>query len=233
MKLLEKNKAIELRRQGKTLGEILKEVSVSKGSLSYWLRNISLTDEQLARIKYKSDIIKDKFIKFNESKRKESENNKRIIVNKAIREINSASLRELKLIGIGLYWAEGYKGRACRGVEFTNTDPAMIKLMMRWFREICCVQESQFRIRIQIHNATDVAKIRRYWSSITGIPTNQFTKTYIKTSPTSKRKSGILIPYGVCSIRISDIKLITRIRGWIKGLMALSSSPAQDISFSS
>ncbi len=159
-------------------------------------------------MKYKNDIIKDKFIKFNESKRKESENNKRVIVNKAIREINSASLRELKLIGIGLYWAEG-----------------CIRLMMRWFREICCVQESQFRIRIQIHNAADVAKIKWYWSEITGIPDNQFTKAYVKTSPTSKRKSGNLIPYGVCSIRISDIKLITGIRGWIKGLMALSSSP--------
>jgi hypothetical protein len=53
VKVLEKGKAIQLRKQGKTFSEILREVSVSKGSLSYWLRDIKLTNEQLARIHYK------------------------------------------------------------------------------------------------------------------------------------------------------------------------------------
>lgn len=146
------------------------------------------------------------------------------IVN-AIREIDRFSLRELKFIGIALYWAEGYKSLACKGVEFTNTDPAMIRLMMRWFREICNVKESQFRIRLQLHNGEGIERIKNYWAEITEVPISQFTKAYIKVSPTSKKKVGNLIPYGTCSIRISDILLITKIKGWIKGLMALSSSP--------
>lgn len=47
MKTFERNKAIELRKPGKTFAEILEEVVVSKGSLSYWLRYIKLTDKQL------------------------------------------------------------------------------------------------------------------------------------------------------------------------------------------
>ena len=225
MKVLERNKAIELRKEGKTFNEILNQIPVSKGSLSFWLRDIILTKEQLARIKYKNDRIKKKFIEYNELRRKQSNDNKLAIVRSAMKEIDVISKRELKLIGIALYWAEGYKAHACSGVEFTNTDPGMIKLMMRWFREICGVQEAKFRIRIQIHNPADIEKVIRYWSSVTGIMPSQFTKAYLKTSPTSKRKIGNLVPYGICSIRVSDINLITRIRGWIQGLEALSSSP--------
>lgn len=225
MKVLERNKAIKLRRRGRTFGEILKEVSVSKSTLSYWLRDIALTQKQVSRIQYKNDKIKEKFIRHNELKKKEANDRKEAIINSAIREIDAISKRDLKLVGVALYWAEGYKGERSTGADFINSDPAMIKLMMRWFREICLVQEDQFRIRIQIHNEANIGEANRFWSELTSIPIDQFTKPYTKTSSTSKRKAGNLVPLGICSIRISDVKLINRIRGWIRGLMALSSSP--------
>lgn len=224
MKVIERNKAIELRKQGKTYREILREIPVSKGSLSLWLRDISLTPAQLARVQYKNEAIKNNFIKFNELKKLQSQRCKNLIAADATQEIDGISKRELKFIGIALYWAEGHKAHA-HSVDFVNSDPYMIKLMMRWFREICSVQEKRFRIRIYIHNPADIEQAVNYWSGITGVPICQFTKAYEKISSTSKRKSGNLVPYGICSIRISDIKLITRIQAWIKALMALSSSP--------
>lgn len=218
MKILEKNKAIELRKQGLTLDEILKEVSASKASLSYWLKDIKLTDKQLARIKYKNDKIKDKFIKFNELKKKQSDENKAAIFNNAIDEIDTLSDKELKLIGIALYWAEGHKGLSWDTVSFTNSDPIMIKLIMKWFRVICMVAEDKFRIRIQCHGTENADNCKKYWSEITGVPMRQFTKPYIKISPSSKKKVGNLCPNGVCHIRISDTSLLTKIKGWIEGL---------------
>ncbi|MDD4894950.1 MAG: hypothetical protein PHW54_06545, partial [Candidatus Omnitrophica bacterium] len=119
--------------------EIIKEMPVSKGSLGYLPRGFELTPAQLARIQYKNDEIKDKFIKYNALKKRQSESRQNIIIANAIEDIGGISERELKLIGIALYWAEGYKGTACSGVELTNADSAMIKLMMRWFRQICGV----------------------------------------------------------------------------------------------
>ncbi|MEW6101909.1 MAG: hypothetical protein AB1481_06420 [Candidatus Omnitrophota bacterium] len=223
MKILERNRAIELRRQGKTFSEVLKEIPVSKGTLSYWLKDIALTPEQLAKIQYKNDKVKSKFIEFNRLRKLQAERNKQFITDKAMQEIGILSKRELKMLGAALYWAEGHKTGA-RAVDFVNTDAAMIKLMMRWFRETCAVEEEQFRIRISIHNPADAEKAKSYWSGITGVPLTQFTKIYTKLSPTSGRKVGNLAPYGICAIRVSDISLITRIKGWIKGLMALSSS---------
>jgi hypothetical protein len=124
MKVLEKNKAIELRRQGRTFSEILKEIPVSKGSLSYWLRDIGLTPGQIARIQYKNDAIKQKFIKFNELKKKQAQDNKAAVFNTAINEIDEIFEKELKLIGMALYWAEGYnKDSNWRTASFTNSDP--------------------------------------------------------------------------------------------------------------
>lgn len=225
MKVLEKNRAIELRKEGKTYTEIQNCLPVSKSFLSYWLRNIKLTNEQLSRIRYKNEKIKLKFIKFNELKRKRAERYKRVISCSAAEEINDLSERELKLVGIALYWAEGYKRSRWASVSFTNSDPEMIKLMIRWFRVICETPDNKFRIRIQCHGIKKADEAEKYWSRITAIPLTQFTKPYIRISPSSKKKVGDLSPYGVCDIRISDVSLLTKIKGWIQGLGALSSSP--------
>ncbi|MFA5157438.1 MAG: hypothetical protein WC532_08685 [Candidatus Omnitrophota bacterium] len=120
MKIIERNRAIELRKQGKTFREIAREIPISRGSLSYWLRGIVLTPEQIARIQYKNAEVKKKFIAFNELKNRVSEDNKRNISGAASREIDKITQRELKFIGIALYWAEGYKSPASTGVEFTK-----------------------------------------------------------------------------------------------------------------
>ena len=131
---------------------------------------------------------------------------------------NILTKRELKLIGVALYWAEGYKTELARDVEIVNSDPLMIKLMMRWFREICNISEDKFKIRIQIHDASNVEESIKFWSINTGVRSGQFTKSYIKISPSSKRKIGNRHPYGVCHIRIADTDLLVKIKGWINGL---------------
>ena len=46
MKFKEKIRAIQLRKQGKSYSEILKKISVSRSTISLWLRNIKLTRKQ-------------------------------------------------------------------------------------------------------------------------------------------------------------------------------------------
>ena len=50
MKFEEKIKAINLRKAGKSYGEIRKKIKVSKSSLSLWLKDIKLSSEQEKRI---------------------------------------------------------------------------------------------------------------------------------------------------------------------------------------
>lgn len=218
MKVEEKEKAFKLRKTGWTYREILNRIPVSKGSLSYWLRDIELTNNQKRRIYNKNLDIRRKFVEYNDLKRKKAISEKEEAFKTASKEIDSLSKQELKLIGIALYWAEGYKTDMAKSVEFANSDPNMIRLIMRWFREICNVSNGKFRIRIQIHNAGNIDKAIEFWSLNTGVSSKQFTKPYIKISPTSKGKSENLLPYGICHVRISNAKLLARIKGWINGL---------------
>jgi len=50
----------------------------------------------------------------------------------------------LKIAGIMLYWAEGAKQRYT--VDFANGDPQMIRMFLRFLREICGIAESRLRI---------------------------------------------------------------------------------------
>ena len=109
----------------------------------------------------------------------------------------------------------------------------MIALMMRWFRLCCQVPESNVRARIQLHDVIHLNAAQVFWSRVTGIPTSRFTKPAVKISPSSQRKQGNRLPYGTIHLRIADVRLLTRIQGWMRGLgMAPSSSPAQDVRFS-
>ena len=110
MKILERDKAVELRKQGMTFSEILKEIPVSKSSLSYWLKDIKLTPAQLLRVEYKNQAIKDKFIQFNELRSKQADIRKNNILQNAIHQIDFISDRELKFIGIALYWLRDIRG---------------------------------------------------------------------------------------------------------------------------
>ena len=233
MKTLEKQQAVALRGRGLSYREIQKVLSVSRSSLSRWLRDIGLTEDQQARIHQKNVAIRRKFVEFNDNKRIRCQAEKRATMARCANDVGSLSARELQLLGAGLYWAEGCKSDSTSVVEFVNSDLAMIALMMRWLRICCRVPEQKLRARVQLHDAGRVQDVERFWSQITSIPVRQFTKPILKLSSSSQRKRGNILPYGTFHIRISDVRLLTKIRGWIEGLkMAPSSSPAQDVSFS-
>lgn len=68
MKPTERKLAESLRRQGATYREILRKVSVSKSTLSVWLRDIRLTEAQKERIHGKDVWIRRRFVECNEEK---------------------------------------------------------------------------------------------------------------------------------------------------------------------
>lgn len=213
MKYLEKQKSILLRRKGRSIKEIARLVRVAKSSVSAWVRNVPLNSKQILFLKKKgftSEVIEKRRQKrlFNESVKREA------IMLEGGREIANISRNDLRLIGLSLYWGEG--GKTQHGsARISNSDPAVIKTMMRFFREICLVKEKRFRGHIHIHSHLNAKKAEEYWSKISGIPKNQFYKTYTKPSIASQNKKDTL-PYGTFDIYVCDTKLFLRIIGQIE-----------------
>lgn len=221
MKKEEQNHARLLRMSGMSLNDIVREVGVSKASVSLWVRDIILSDQQKKKLSTHGRSIESV-----EKRRVNRINNTlkrhRVIIDVAKENIPTLSKHELLLVGAALYWGEG--GKTNTGMaRISNADPKVIQFMMRFFKEICGVPPKKFRGHVHTFSHLNAESAERYWSRISGIPRQQFYKTYSKPSIASKGKKDSL-PYGTFQIYVCDTTIFLTIKGWIEKLSELGSS---------
>ena len=212
MKLEAKWKAVSLRKKGLSYNEIRKNVHVSKGTLSVWLKNIDLTQGQQKKLL--KGLERSRYIAA-QVKKQERELRTRTLIEEGRKEFPRLIKNPLFLAGLMLYWAEGDKNQAER-VKFTNSDETTIVLMMKWFREICDIPEEKFRIALHLHNLHFRIDAQNYWSKITGVPLKQFHRVFIKQSSLRQRRN--VLYNGTCAIVINNKSLFRKIIGWKLGL---------------
>lgn len=216
-RLEERILARNLREQGWSFSEIMAEIpNLSKGTLNSWLKDVQLTRDQkerlLAKIRLGSDKGRLKGAWKNHQKR--TENTERIVKN-ATDEVGTMIKNPLFMAGVLLYWAEG--GKTQERVGFTNSDPTMITLMMKWFRKLCKVNEAKFRIHLSIMALHNKNESEKFWSCLTGVPLTQFNKTHVKPTLLSGKRNPSYM--GTCRIIISDKQLFRKIVGWKLGIL--------------
>ncbi len=221
-KIKERQKAIELRRKGLSYREILKHVPVAKSTLALWLQSVGLSKKQKQRLTQK---------RIDAALRgAAARHNNRLLLtqkihNEAFKDIRQISQRELWLMGIMLYWAEGSKEKPERpgsGVKFTNSDPHMIKLFLKWLKEICDIKKEEIGFEIFIHenSKNNIENVVAYWSRVTKFPESYFSKIYFKKhNPKTNRKNIGEQYYGVVQVKIKASSSLNRkIAGWIKAI---------------
>ena len=211
MKIIERQKAITLRKKGLTYFEIGQRLGVSKGALSLWLRSIPYMPTEKARQRRRIASINSGRILHQGKLERVA-----LIKEKAKQDIPNLTSKDLKLLGIMAYWTEGSKTKDSL-VKFTNTDPAFIKFVLSWLREICRVPEKKLRLHLRVHRDINKEKAERYWSKLTKIPKKRFFKTTIKSSGSNGRRFNRLI-YGIVSFIVCNTTLFYKIKGWIEGL---------------
>jgi len=219
-KIEQKNKAIELRKQGFSYSEILEKIPVAKSSLSLWLKSVKLansqkqrlTDKKLASALRGAQKRKDNRIKITEE-----------IKDKAQKEIGNLTKKELWLIGIALYWAEGAKEKNHSvGIKFSNSDPLMIKLFIKWLSEICKISKEDIYFEIYLHECerNRENEIIKYWINITGFPVEYFKKIRWKKNKIKTKRQNIGAKYfGLVNINVKKgTSLNRKIQGWVNGI---------------
>jgi hypothetical protein len=93
----------------------------------------------------------------------------------------------------------------------------MIKLILKFFYKICDVKKEKIVVQVIAHRNIEILKAVEYWESITGVPKEQFIKTYQSKRIGAKGKRNNTLTYGTVHIRINSVKLFFRIIGWIEG----------------
>ncbi len=198
---MQKREAVELRKRGLSYQEILSKVRVSKSTLSLWLREVPLSQAQASKLlmgRDKSRMAAAKWKHDDRIRRTE------LLFQEGKNEVPFLVKDPLFIAGLALYWAEGSKDPT-ESVKFANSDPNMIVLIMRWFREVCKIPESKFRIHMHIHNLHMRDDVENFWSELTSVPRKQFSKTYIKKSTLGFRRN--VLYNGTCTIAVNSKQL--------------------------
>jgi transposase len=217
MRIKEKNLARQLRKQGLSLRSISQKIHCAKSTVSGWIRDIPLTNEQILNLKNSQDRGRAKAANHPNSPKLKWQTIRTRISTQAQQEIPTKAYESnLKTICAALYWAEGYKQTKNLFV-FANTDPDMIRLMMYFLVNVCKVPKERFRGRVNIHPSLNVKNAEDYWSKISGISRKQFHKPLLLVSRSSQQKRKTL-PYGTFRIIISDVILCSKMFGWIDAL---------------
>lgn len=193
-----KLKAVKLRQKGLSLNDIQQKLNISKSVLSAWLRDVVLSNDAKKIILKK---IKLGQLNSAENKHKKTKQSIENYFTQAIKNVDIPINKNLaKILCSVIYWCEGTKS-LYSGINFTNSDPKLVKTFLKLFRKSFDANEKKFRVCIHLHNYHNENKQSKFWSKITGIKLSQFIKPFYKNNVGKRVREDY---NGCVSIRYHD-----------------------------
>lgn len=214
---IERQRAFELRKQGKTYGQIIKLLKVPKSTLSDWLSQYALTEKQLSLLKINKKYSRQLAAEKNRiAKQKKRELRINSVYQKEKKKWKSLTKREIELAGLFLYWGEGTK--LMKGpIVISNTDPKVIKFSLYWMIYGLKIPKAKIKVILHLYSDMDIKEEMRYWSRELRLPLSQFSKPYIKKS-TRANITYKGYGHGTCGLLTSNVLLKEKIMMAIKAI---------------
>jgi len=209
-------KARQLRAMGQDYEQIAAALNVAKSSVSLWVRDLPRVS-RLSTAEGKKRSAEGAR-RYWAAQRLATEASRAAARAAAAAEIGDLTDRELFIAGAIAYWCEGSKNKPGPWndhVAFTNSDPALIRLFLR-FLEATHTPREDVTFRIYIHETADVESARQFWLAATRASADQFRAPTLKRhNPKTVRKNVGKGYHGCLRVdvrRSSD--LYHKIEGW-------------------
>ncbi|OGI42368.1 MAG: hypothetical protein A2593_01625 [Candidatus Moranbacteria bacterium RIFOXYD1_FULL_44_9] len=195
---------------------ITDRLGISKSTLSCWFKEIPFTPNKYVIGRIKKGPFKSGQIRHNQRVADIAK-----IKKLAKNELGTITKRDLWMLGLGLYIGEGSK--AYETAQLINSDPAIVKLAIKWFKDICGIDNDHITIAMHLYPDNNEKECRDYWKKITGLSKKQFRKTQIdrRLDKSSSKRRKLL--YGTVLLSIISngdsnfgVNLHRRIMGWIE-----------------
>ena len=160
-----------------SMSEIASRLKVSTHKVSWWMERYGVNRRSLSEATYvKRNPNGDPF---------------------KIKTFLSPEERELKGLGLGIFWGEGGKTNKI-AIKLGNTDSNLIKKFVEFLKVICGVPKEKLRYSLMIFNDSDPNKASEFWTSELNIELKQLGKVTIippqgKGTYKNKSKHGVLI----------------------------------------
>jgi transposase-like protein len=213
MKTAAREQARALRcNEGLSVKAIAQRVGASPSSVSRWVKDVQLSEEQKAILLARAYNGGVKGSSINAALRREA----RLLA----QEDGRARARQgepLHVAGCMLYWAEGAKDR--NQIQFTNSDPDMARFFVTFLRTYFNLRDEDIRITCNLF-ADHVVKqreIEQFWLETLALPSASLRKSVVNVySKYSKKKRMNRLPFGTCRIVVSRTRVVQSIFGSIQ-----------------
>lgn len=190
-----KNKAIKLRKEGYSYSQISSELSIAKSTLSLWLKDIKFIPTGVT-IERKEESNR----KSTEVKRVDKMKSIVDALNFAKSNVGKISKRDLFILGIGIYIGEGSKIGSF--IRISNSDPRIIKLSIRWFKECFGLSNLNFKIRIHLYPDSNENEAIKFWMSSLELNKDAFYSSSVDGRTNKQVKNKRVLPYGTAHLSI-------------------------------
>lgn len=220
-----RQKAVAMRVDGCSYRQIGEEIGVAKSTLSNWLRDIPITEEQKQALFLRKVVNGERRAAAIKAQHRAIRER---VISEAFAQVQELAESELFVAGVIAYQAEGTKQKPWRlseQVSLMNSDPGMILLFLKWL-ELLGYHKSDLTFRLSIHESGNEGRALRFWSDVVGVPVTVFRKTTLKRHNPKTRRKNIGERYIGCvtiGVRKSS-GLNRRIAGWFQGIVAVLAS---------
>jgi hypothetical protein len=189
--------------------QIAARLKVSPASVHSWTRDIEISEEHRVRnLRVARERFTVRWIEINRRRR---------LSYQADGRARARAGDPLHQAGCMLYWAEGGKDRGV--LTFANSDRAMVGLFWRFLRSGFAIDPGRVHVRLNVYltNGLSLEEIESWWNEALHLPRRCFGSHVTDHYPTSSsgRKRNKL-PYGVCTLRLYDTRIVQHIYGAIQ-----------------
>lgn len=195
--------ARKIRREGKSMKDIAKQLKIAKSTISTWCKDIKLSQKLIEKI-YISGVkksLRGRLMGAEANKQKKiNEINKRFKEAEIL--INEISDRDLLIAGACLYWAEGAKTKG--RFIFVNSDPIMIKIIFLFLIKILKINKELIHPTVQINliHKPRIKKVMKFWSEYLSVPLKNFSKPYYVNVVPKKVYENYDNYYGILRLQV-------------------------------
>ncbi len=207
-----KQRAIKLRKSGRSYRQIQLVLNVPKSTINNWFKDqpwsekIKIELTKKARPFWRKNCQKLGLARraYWQKLSQESRTEARNLFKRYFKE-------QLFIAGLMLYWGEGdNKSRPI--VRISNTKPAIVKIFYDFLIRYCGISLKRTKLNLILYKDLDDSKCKRYWSKKVGIPLDRFIKSqYIKGG-----HPVIKISYGIGILYLTDRRIKEKILEWIR-----------------
>ena len=229
MKTEKKIEARKLRsEQGMSVKSIARQIGVSQGTVSLWVRDIVLTPDQVEKLRSSwYDRLGRTFNRENCGVKARATG---ILRRKEYQNVGRKMARTMSgnkdfVMGCSLYWAEGGKDR-CRA-SMATSDEAMVVRFWLFLEKYFDAKIEDVSVCCRYYTDLESGRnIERHWLDVLGLPETCLIKSTVNYYPKAavmvkRRYHHGKLKYGTCRLGINSTEVVQKIFGAIQELAGI------------